>query len=101
MNLLISLHPARSPLYSHISATLQGLSTIRSFHNEDFATGLFHGYQNEHTRGWWLYIVSTRWFGMRIDALGTAFLAAVAFISIPLASGEPDIGVYYTCIYIG
>lgn len=29
-----------------------------------------------------------RWFGLRIDILSVLFLAAVAFISIPLASGE-------------
>lgn len=95
-----SLPPARSPLYSHISATLQGLSTIRAFQNEAFAAGRFHRYQNEHTQGWWLYIVSTRWFGMRIDALGAAFLAVVAFISVPLASGDNLYGLHLNVQYI-
>lgn len=34
-----------------------------------------------------------RWFGMRIDILSVAFLAAVAFISIPLASGKYNVNV--------
>ena len=40
------------------------------------------------TQGWYLYLVMVRWFGLRIDTLSVAFLAAVAFISIPLAAGE-------------
>ena len=44
------LLPARSPLYSHISTTLQGLPTIRTFGNQQMALGHFHKYQNEQTQ---------------------------------------------------
>eukprot|EP00731_Ephydatia_muelleri_P021940 Em0014g531a len=37
-------------------------------------------------KGCYLFIVTTRWFGMRIDGLTTILLAAVAFSCIPLAS---------------
>ena len=47
---LSSLPPARSPLYSHISSTLQGLPTIRTFGNQSIALDHFHQYQNEHTQ---------------------------------------------------
>ena len=47
---LSSLPPARSPLYSHISSTLQGLPTIRTFGNQSVALDHFHKYQNEHTQ---------------------------------------------------
>ena len=79
---------ARSPLYSHISTTLQGLPTIRTFEKEDVALDQFHRYQNEHSKGWYLYLIAIRWFAQKIDILGALFLAAVAFISIPLASSE-------------
>ena len=66
-----------------------------------------HNVQNQHTQvelqrdmmydlmflclqGWYLYLVMIRWFGMRIDFLSVVFLAAVAFISIPLASGKSE-----------
>jgi len=96
---------ARSPLYSHISTTLQGLPTIRTFGKQTVALDHFHKYQNEHTQGWYLYVVATRWFGIRMDTLSALFLAAVAFISIPLASelnaGLVGLGLAYTISLTG
>ena len=51
---------ARSPLYSHISMTLQGLSTIRAYRRQSDNLELFHDYQNYHTQAWYIYIVSSR-----------------------------------------
>ena len=60
---------ARSPLYSHISLTLQGLSTIRALGIEERMTQDLHYFQNEHSRAWYYYICGERWFGSRIDFL--------------------------------
>ena len=79
---------ARSPLYSHISTTLQGLPTIRIFGKEYIASNLFHQFLNSHTQAWWLYLASVRWFSMRVDIISALFTAVVAFTSLPLASGE-------------
>jgi ATP-binding cassette subfamily C (CFTR/MRP) protein 4 len=76
---------SRSPLYSHISMTLQGLCTIRAYKMEDIAMTQFHHYQNIHTQAWYLYIASSRWFGYRIDLISSTFISCVCFISIPLA----------------
>ena len=51
---------ARSPLYSHISLTLQGLSTIRSYSMQSEALKQFHNFHNQHTQAWYLYIVTVR-----------------------------------------
>ncbi|XP_065919844.1 ATP-binding cassette sub-family C member 4-like isoform X2 [Dysidea avara] len=76
---------ARSPLYSHISATIQGLSTIRAYKEQTNFLNKLHFYQNEHSKGWYIKISSFRWFGMRMDWIGSVFLIAVIFVSIPLA----------------
>ena len=90
-NVIIKLNyilSARSPLYSHISATIQGLSSIRAFHEEKRFLNKFHYYQNEHTKAWFMKIAVSRWFGMRIDLIGSSFLTIIAFTSIPLADGK-------------
>ena len=79
------LYTARSPLYSHISATIQGLSTIRAYKEQTNFLNKLHFYQNEHSKGWYIKISSFRWFGMRMDWIGSVFLIAVIFVSIPLA----------------
>ena len=79
---------ARSPLYSHISATIQGLSCIRAFHKQQKFLNKFHYYQNEHTKAWYIKIMVSRWFGMRIDLIGSLFLTMIAFTSIPLANSK-------------
>ena len=85
---LILSPAARSPLYSHISSTIQGLSTIRSYKEEEKFYHKFHSYQDEHTKGWHTYIATNRWFGMRIDLISGTFLAFVVFSAIPLADSE-------------
>uniref|UniRef100_A0A1X7VQK3 Uncharacterized protein n=1 Tax=Amphimedon queenslandica TaxID=400682 RepID=A0A1X7VQK3_AMPQE len=77
---------ARSPVYSHLSLTLQGLPTIRSYCMQSKAINLFHKFQNQHSQASYCYIVTNRWFGMRIDIASSLFIAVVAFLSIPLSS---------------
>ncbi|XP_064381882.1 ATP-binding cassette sub-family C member 4-like isoform X1 [Halichondria panicea] len=77
---------ARSPIYSHISTTLQGLPIIRTFQKQDIAQRHLCHHQDVHSEGWYAYLVTARWFAMRIDLLSAGFLAFVVFTSIPLAS---------------
>ena len=39
-------------------------------------------------QGWHLYLVTQRWFGLRIDMITAFYLGAVAFISVPLAESK-------------
>ena len=103
----ITLFIARSPLYSHISMTLQGLPTIRAYNKQNDLLEMFYKYQNTHSQGWYLYLVTSRykqisifyktisscrdyprWFGVRIDMICAMFISLVAFVSIPLTESE-------------
>ena len=85
---MIMLFTARSPLYSHISATIQGLTTIRAYKEQGKFVNKLHFYQNEHSKGWYAKMVTSRWFGLRIDLIGAFFIAAVMFSSLPIADSE-------------
>lgn len=79
---------ARSPLYSHISATIQGLLTIRVYKEETDFIKKLHFYLNEHSKSWHAKISTSRWFGLRLDMIGLLFVMAMLFISVPLADSK-------------
>ena len=71
---------SRSPLYSHISLTLQGLSTVRALGMERRLMQDFYLFQDEHTRAWYHYTACQKWFGLRLDIL-TSLLAIFGIFS--------------------
>ena len=79
---------ARSPLYSHFSTTLLGLTTVRACEMESVSLAYFHAYQDEQTRGWSVYLMTARWLAVRVDFIIGVFIAVLALSSIPLASSE-------------
>ncbi|RUS69049.1 hypothetical protein EGW08_023192, partial [Elysia chlorotica] len=81
----------RSPVFSHVSASLQGLHTIRAMHMEHKLTAEFDAHQDLHTEAWFLFLTTSRWFGTRIEWLSIAFTASVVYCSV-LAAGSLDPG---------
>eukprot|EP00048_Salpingoeca_helianthica_P001500 m.49642 g.49642 ORF g.49642 m.49642 type:complete len:579 (+) comp11508_c0_seq1:1817-3553(+) len=72
---------ARSPIYSHFMACLNGLPTIRAFRAQPrFVTEQQH-YLDEHTTTYFMFVASSRWVGFRLDFLTTLFVIATVFIA--------------------
>ncbi|EDV28837.1 uncharacterized protein TRIADDRAFT_19619 [Trichoplax adhaerens] len=73
---------ATSPVYSHISTTLQGLAIIRNFGMEkEFIDQFFH-FQNDHTQAWFFFMIATRWIAFHLDLICSLFIAGVTFGAI-------------------
>lgn len=81
--LLISLlSSGRSPIFSHLSSTLQGLTTVRAFRAQNRFVDKFDMYQDLHTESWFAFLTTVRWFGIMLDWLTAAFLIIVTFAAV-------------------
>nr|CAB3219633.1 multidrug resistance-associated protein 4 [Phallusia mammillata] len=76
----------RSPVFSHLSSTLQGLTTIRAFKMENNFEMEFHELQDLHSCSWFLFLTGSRWLAIRLDVLSSIFIGTVAFSSVLTAS---------------
>ncbi|XP_041788758.1 ATP-binding cassette subfamily C member 4 [Anopheles merus] len=74
----------RSPVFSHLSATLSGLSTIRASGVQEKIREEFDDLQNVHTAVWQLTMSSNAALGLWLDCISTAFVACVTFSFIVL-----------------
>ncbi|XP_067128898.1 ATP-binding cassette sub-family C member 4-like [Centruroides vittatus] len=52
---------SRSPIFSHLSVSLYGLTTIRAFNVENKFKSTFNEYQDKHTATWFIYVALNRW----------------------------------------
>uniref|UniRef100_A0A670YM28 Multidrug resistance-associated protein 4 n=1 Tax=Pseudonaja textilis TaxID=8673 RepID=A0A670YM28_PSETE len=75
----------RSPVFSHLSSSLQGLWTIRAFQAQQRFQELFDAHQDLHSEAWFLFLTTSRWFAVRLDAICAIFVIVMAFGSLLLA----------------
>ncbi|XP_022904684.2 ATP-binding cassette sub-family C member 4-like isoform X1 [Onthophagus taurus] len=88
----------RSPVFTHLNATLQGLTTIRSNGAQDTLRYEFDKHQDLHTSAWFMYISASSAFGFYLDCLCFLFTALVTFSFLTLAEGlyGGDVGLAIT-----
>ncbi|KAK5891406.1 hypothetical protein CgunFtcFv8_018661 [Champsocephalus gunnari] len=77
----------RSPVFSHLSSSLQGLWTIRAFRAEERLTKAFDAHQDLHTEAWFLFLMTSRWFALYLDSICSVFITFVTFGCILLRDG--------------
>uniref|UniRef100_A0A8C1P8A5 Multidrug resistance-associated protein 4 n=1 Tax=Cyprinus carpio TaxID=7962 RepID=A0A8C1P8A5_CYPCA len=69
----------RSPVFSHLSSSLQGLCTIRAFKAEERFQQAFDAHQDLHSEAWFLFLTTSRWFAVRLDGMCSVFVTITAF----------------------
>ncbi|XP_011702530.1 PREDICTED: probable multidrug resistance-associated protein lethal(2)03659 [Wasmannia auropunctata] len=76
----------RSPVFAHLSATLQGLPTIRAFGAEAILTKEFDNHQDLHSSAWYIFIASSRAFGFWLDVFCVLYIMLVTLSFLVLNS---------------
>ncbi|XP_049950812.1 probable multidrug resistance-associated protein lethal(2)03659 [Schistocerca serialis cubense] len=69
----------RSPVFSHATASLQGLSTIRAFGAQKVLEKEFDRIQDVNSSAYYLFMAISRAFGLWLDIVCVAYLAAVTY----------------------
>ncbi|XP_011301163.1 probable multidrug resistance-associated protein lethal(2)03659 [Fopius arisanus] len=84
----------RSPVFSHLNATLQGLATIRAFEAETVLTKEFDHHQDLHSSAWYMFIASSRAFGFWLDIFCLIYIALVtlSFLVLPDSADNTEGG---------
>lgn len=86
----------RSPVFTHLAATLNGLPTIRAFAAQETLTQEFDDLQDVHTAGWYMFITTSTAFGFCLDLLCMVFFAVVTFSFLILPKGGEQVGLAIT-----
>ncbi|XP_054723461.1 ATP-binding cassette sub-family C member 4-like isoform X2 [Uloborus diversus] len=79
----------RSPVFSHLSTSLYGLTTIRAFKVQHPFELSFDHYQDQHTATWFAFISVTRWLGIVLDWLCVLYITSVT-VAMVILSEDPS-----------
>ncbi|CAG9813317.1 unnamed protein product [Phaedon cochleariae] len=92
----------KSPMLSHLTATVNGLSTVRAFSAEEMLIKEFDEYQDVHSAAWFLYMASSKCFGFWLDIICIVFIAVAVFLLLVFSKEMQggDLGLVVTQ-YIG
>ncbi|KAK5646954.1 hypothetical protein RI129_005418 [Pyrocoelia pectoralis] len=77
----------RSPVFEHLSSSLQGLSTIRAFQAESALKEEFDAHQDLHSCCYHLFLTTSQGFGYFLDCICTIYLAIVT-LSFVISNNE-------------
>ena len=71
-----------SPVYSQLTATVQGLKVIRSYRAEKTSRDEFFRCVNDSTRVSYLIFTTNRWSAMRFDLVSLIFIATIIILAM-------------------
>ncbi|XP_048056290.1 multidrug resistance-associated protein 4 [Megalobrama amblycephala] len=95
----------RSPVFSHLSSSLQGLWTIRAFKAEERFQQAFDAHQDLHSEAWFLFLTTSRWFAVRLDGMCSVFVTITAFgcllLKDSMKAGDVGLALSYAVTLMG
>ncbi|XP_063225209.1 ATP-binding cassette sub-family C member Sur isoform X2 [Bacillus rossius redtenbacheri] len=81
----------RSPIFSHFSETLTGLTTIRAFGHQQRFMDLLLGKMDVHTNAFLIMNTANRWLGIALDYLGAAIVFVAVLTALVTATVYPGL----------
>ncbi|XP_045503254.1 probable multidrug resistance-associated protein lethal(2)03659 isoform X2 [Colias croceus] len=78
----------RSPVFSHLNASLQGITTIRAFGAQEALIKEFDNHQDLHSSAWYMFIASSRAFGFWLDLVCVIYIAVVTLSFLVFGNEE-------------
>nr|CAD7597478.1 unnamed protein product [Timema genevievae] len=78
----------RSPVFSHLGASLRGLTTIRAFGAQEILEKEFDCHQDLHSSAWFLFIASSRTFGFWLDIVCLIYISIVTLSFLVFDNSE-------------
>jgi ABC-type multidrug transport system fused ATPase/permease subunit len=79
---------SRSPVFSHLSETLDGLVTIRALNRKQIFLDMHKLLVNNNCRAFFAFIATSRWLGFRLDVIATVLLMVSTFGAVACAEAE-------------
>lgn len=76
----------RSPIFTHLQATIQGLSTLHAFDKMGQFNERFRTLVDSNTLPFFMYFVSNRWLSVRLDMI-TILITIVSALLVVLTKG--------------
>lgn len=84
--LILAFLAARSPIYTKINETLQGLTTIKANDGQAAAFEDFQQHLDSNTSASFLFIATTRGFAFWLDVISAVYLAFVTYAFLVLGT---------------
>ncbi|XP_031636354.1 multidrug resistance-associated protein 4-like [Contarinia nasturtii] len=89
---------AKSPVFTHLAATLNGLSTVRAYNAEKILQTEFDNHQDNHSACWYSFIATGGAFGLSLDMACFIFITFIItyFIFIAETATGDKVGLAIT-----
>ena len=84
----IFFYIARSPVFSLVSDTVLGLTTLRAHRRQDSHQNMFNERQDVNSSAYYLFLAAGRWLSVGLNFALMCYLACVIFICISLRGSE-------------
>lgn len=78
----------RSPMYTHLTASMNGITTIRAFGAQEVLKAEFDNFQNQYSAASFLFMGANRAFGFWLDFHCVVYTALVIVSILFIKSGK-------------